>query len=136
MITVPETWGPVLKEGVQKQELTVIPFELQLEYDYWNYRMSTPTLSSLLFSRSDLRIGDIMVSVLPEELHDGIPTGFNIAGHVGTSDPGSSPVLYPCRNDPDGKDPSTSQPPGKLYPLQAPRRRDHPRQEPPNQDRD
>jgi tRNA (guanine37-N1)-methyltransferase len=34
----PETWGPVLKDGVQKQELTVIPYELQLDYDYWSYR--------------------------------------------------------------------------------------------------
>ncbi|SPQ18880.1 436c88ac-492e-407a-a086-58614853c2d1 [Thermothielavioides terrestris] len=59
----PETWGPVLRAGVQKQELTVIPYELQLDYDYWNYR-------------------DIMVSVLPEELHDDIPTGFNIAAHL------------------------------------------------------
>lgn len=34
-----ETWGPVLRDGVQKQELTVIPYELQLDYDYWSYRM-------------------------------------------------------------------------------------------------
>ncbi|GAB1311121.1 tRNA(m(1)G37)methyltransferase [Madurella fahalii] len=58
-----DTWGPVLKDGVQKQELTVIPYELQLDYDYWNYR-------------------DVMTSILPEELHDDIPSGFNIAGHV------------------------------------------------------
>ncbi|KAL2133479.1 hypothetical protein VTI74DRAFT_2284 [Chaetomium olivicolor] len=58
-----ETWGPVLKDGVQRQELTVIPYELQLDYDYWSYR-------------------DIMVSILPEDLHDDIPGGFNIAGHV------------------------------------------------------
>ncbi|KAK4154635.1 putative undecaprenyl pyrophosphate protein [Chaetomidium leptoderma] len=58
-----DTWGPVLKEGVQKQELTVVPYELQLDYDYWNHR-------------------DIMVSILPEELHDEIPVGFNVAGHV------------------------------------------------------
>ena len=31
-----------------------------------------------------------MTSILPEELHDDIPAGFNIAGHVGTS---SAPVL-------------------------------------------
>ncbi|KAJ4295848.1 tRNA(m(1)G37)methyltransferase [Collariella sp. IMI 366227] len=58
-----ETWGPALKDGVQKQELTVIPYELQLDYDYWNFR-------------------DIMSSILPEELHDDIPGGFNVAGHV------------------------------------------------------
>lgn len=26
-----------------------------------------------------------MISILPEELHVEIPTGFNVAGHVGTS---------------------------------------------------
>ena len=49
MTPEPGTWGPVLKEGVQKQELTVIPYELQLEYDYWNYRMGTPTSPSVSF---------------------------------------------------------------------------------------
>ncbi|KXX76995.1 hypothetical protein MMYC01_206983 [Madurella mycetomatis] len=59
----PDTWGPTLKDGVEKEELTVIPYELQLDYDYWNYR-------------------DVMTSILPEELHEDIPSGFNIAGHV------------------------------------------------------
>ncbi|KAL2178698.1 Met-10+ like-protein-domain-containing protein [Thermothelomyces heterothallicus CBS 202.75] len=58
-----DTWGPVVKDGVQKEELTVIPYELQLNYDYWTFR-------------------DVMASILPEELHDEIPSGFNIAGHV------------------------------------------------------
>ncbi|KAK3496653.1 Met-10+ like-protein-domain-containing protein [Neurospora hispaniola] len=59
----PETWGAALKEGVQKKELSVIPYELQLNYDYWTYH-------------------DIITSILPEELHDDIPSGFNTAGHV------------------------------------------------------
>ncbi|KAK3945298.1 putative undecaprenyl pyrophosphate protein [Diplogelasinospora grovesii] len=59
----PETWGPLLKEGVQKQELGVIPYELKLDYDYWSYH-------------------DIMSSILPEEFHDDIPAGFNTVGHV------------------------------------------------------
>ncbi|KAK4101705.1 hypothetical protein N658DRAFT_496143 [Parathielavia hyrcaniae] len=58
-----DTWGPVLKEGVDKKELTVVPYELRLDYDYWTYR-------------------DVMGSILPEDLHDEIPSGFNIAGHV------------------------------------------------------
>jgi hypothetical protein len=33
------TWGPVLKDGVQKEELGVTPYELKLDYDYWTYRM-------------------------------------------------------------------------------------------------
>jgi hypothetical protein len=31
-----------------------------------------------------------MQSILPEELHDDIPTGFNVAGHVGRLRPYSS----------------------------------------------
>ncbi|KAK3394793.1 Met-10+ like-protein-domain-containing protein [Podospora didyma] len=60
---VPDTWGAVLKDGVQKEELDVVSYELQLDYDYWSFH-------------------DIMASILPEELHDDIPAGFNIAGHV------------------------------------------------------
>ncbi|KAK3695472.1 Met-10+ like-protein-domain-containing protein [Podospora appendiculata] len=59
----PDTWGPDLTEGVQKQDLVIIPYELQLDYDYWSYY-------------------DIMTSVLPEDLHSELPTGFNTAGHV------------------------------------------------------
>ncbi|KAK3330216.1 putative undecaprenyl pyrophosphate protein [Apodospora peruviana] len=59
----PDTWGPVLKEAVEKKELDVIPYELELGYDYWSHQ-------------------DIMMSILPEELSDDIPTGFNVAGHV------------------------------------------------------
>jgi hypothetical protein len=36
---VPDTWGPVLKDGIRKQDLGVVPYELQLDYDYWSYRM-------------------------------------------------------------------------------------------------
>ncbi|ORY66382.1 Met-10+ like-protein-domain-containing protein [Pseudomassariella vexata] len=49
---LPETWGPSLKEGVDKSELGVIPFS------------------------------DVISALLPPELHDEIPTGFNAAGHV------------------------------------------------------
>ena len=38
--TAPETWGPVLKDGVEKQELTVVHYGLQLDYNYWTYRMN------------------------------------------------------------------------------------------------
>ncbi|KAL1842559.1 hypothetical protein VTJ49DRAFT_3347 [Mycothermus thermophilus] len=59
----PSVKAEVLKDGVQKKDLSVIPYELKLDYDYWSYR-------------------DVMASILPEELHDEIPSGFNIAGHV------------------------------------------------------
>ncbi len=38
----PETWGPVLKEGVEKQELGVVPYKLELDYNHWSYR--TPSI--------------------------------------------------------------------------------------------
>ncbi|KAM7222251.1 putative undecaprenyl pyrophosphate protein [Rhypophila decipiens] len=60
---VPGTWGPVLKEAVEKKDLDVIPYELELGYDHWSHV-------------------DIMTSILPEDLHDDIPAGFNMAGHV------------------------------------------------------
>lgn len=59
----PETWSDVLKQGVEKSELGVIPYQLRLNYDHWTSR-------------------EVLVSVLPEEFHDDIPTGFNTAGHV------------------------------------------------------
>lgn len=42
----PTTWGPVLQDGVQKQDLTVVPYELQLDYDYWLYRMPPQLMTS------------------------------------------------------------------------------------------
>ncbi|KAL1903088.1 tRNA(m(1)G37)methyltransferase [Sporothrix stenoceras] len=59
----PETWSDVLKQGVEKSELGVIPYQLTLNYDHWTSR-------------------DVLVSVLPEEFHEDIPAGFNTAGHV------------------------------------------------------
>ncbi|KAK6083816.1 tRNA methyltransferase trm5 [Seiridium cupressi] len=57
------TWGAVVKAGVEKNELTLIPYELKIGYDYFNFL-------------------DVISSILPEDLHDEIPSGFNVAGHV------------------------------------------------------
>lgn len=35
--TAPSTWGSVVKQGVEVKELSVIPFDVQLDYDYWSY---------------------------------------------------------------------------------------------------
>jgi tRNA (guanine37-N1)-methyltransferase len=79
-----DTWGQLVKDGVQKQELTVIPYELLLDYDYWNYRTDGPYSSHDPVHLSlTPYIGDVMFSILPEELHDDVPAGFNVAGHVG-----------------------------------------------------
>ncbi|PSR92092.1 Met-10+ like-protein-domain-containing protein [Coniella lustricola] len=58
-----ETWGPVVSELVKQDEVSIVPYQLQLDYDYWSYR-------------------DVMTAQLPPELHDDIPAGFNTAGHV------------------------------------------------------
>ncbi|KAI6093761.1 Met-10+ like-protein-domain-containing protein [Hypoxylon rubiginosum] len=65
-VGVPETWTPILQEGVSSNEVGIVPYDLSLDYDYWSYE-------------------DVMKSVLPPNLrdeHDGIPSGFNQAGHV------------------------------------------------------
>lgn len=59
----PESWGPVITELVSRDEVGVVPYELQLDYEYWTYR-------------------DVLSALLPPELHDDIPSGFNTAGHV------------------------------------------------------
>jgi tRNA (guanine37-N1)-methyltransferase len=63
---VPDTWTPLLRDGVEKQELGVVPYDLSLDYTFWTYE-------------------EVMRCLLPPELrdeHDGFPTGFNQAGHV------------------------------------------------------
>lgn len=59
----PETWSSVLRKGSEDGELEIIPYKADFDYTYWRYL-------------------DIMKSILPEELHDEIPSGFNTAGHV------------------------------------------------------
>ncbi|VUC27815.1 unnamed protein product [Clonostachys rosea] len=59
----PETWSSVLRKGSEDGEVEIIPFQADFDYTYWRYL-------------------DIMKSILPEELHDEIPSGFNTAGHV------------------------------------------------------
>ncbi|KAI0391798.1 Met-10+ like-protein-domain-containing protein [Xylariaceae sp. FL0594] len=63
---VRDTWSPLIRDAVQKQELDVIPYKLILDYDFWTYE-------------------DVMRCLLPPELrdeHDGFPSGFNQAGHI------------------------------------------------------
>lgn len=61
--TKPETWGPLVSELVKQEDIGIVPYKLELGYDYWTYR-------------------DVLTSLLPPELHDDIPAGFNTAGHV------------------------------------------------------
>ncbi|KAJ4318272.1 tRNA(m(1)G37)methyltransferase [Fusarium piperis] len=59
----PETWSSTLQEASKLGELKVVPYDLEITYDFWNYF-------------------DVIKSILPEELHNEIPSGFNTVGHV------------------------------------------------------
>ncbi|KAI1082824.1 Met-10+ like-protein-domain-containing protein [Whalleya microplaca] len=66
-VGVPETWGPAIQEGVGREELGLVPYDLILDYNYWLY-------------------DDVMRSILPPEVRDeregGIQGGFNQVGHI------------------------------------------------------
>jgi hypothetical protein len=51
-LLAPATWGTVLEQAVQKEELSVMPYELQLDYDYWSYRKCFFCPRASLWSRS------------------------------------------------------------------------------------
>ncbi|KAL4882784.1 guanine(37)-N1-methyltransferase [Aspergillus karnatakaensis] len=57
------TWSPTINELVNSGVAAVEPYDLTLDYDYWNY-------------------SDIMNAVLPEELLEEAPHGFTQAGHI------------------------------------------------------
>ncbi|CAD6574698.1 MAG: tRNA(m(1)G37)methyltransferase [Alectoria sarmentosa] len=57
------TWSPKLSELVKASQVSLLPYNLELDYDYWNYH-------------------DIMSAILPEAEQDEFPTGFSIVGHV------------------------------------------------------
>ncbi|KAI0482910.1 Met-10+ like-protein-domain-containing protein [Xylariaceae sp. FL0804] len=62
----PETWSAALREGVSRSELGVVPYDLQLDYDYYAY-------------------DEVIRAVLPNDARDrldGVQAGFNQAGHV------------------------------------------------------
>ncbi|KAI1148631.1 Met-10+ like-protein-domain-containing protein [Nemania diffusa] len=63
---VPDTWTPLVRDGIEKQELDMVSYDLSLDYNYWTYE-------------------EVMRCLLPQERrdeHDGIPAGFNQAGHI------------------------------------------------------
>jgi tRNA (guanine37-N1)-methyltransferase len=57
------TWSSTIEALIKAERIGVIPFTVDLDYDYWNYH-------------------DIMSSILPEEFVDDLPSGFQIVGHV------------------------------------------------------
>lgn len=83
---VPETWGSVVKEGVTLQELRVVPFELTLDYEYWSFGELQANTALTWYWKLTLDVlDDVMKSILPEELHEGLPSGWNTCGHIGKS---------------------------------------------------
>lgn len=59
----PTSWSKLLQEAVKAKELKVLPYTLNLDYDYWNYM-------------------EIMTSILPNDAQGEIPVGFAIVGHI------------------------------------------------------
>ncbi|KAK5174127.1 tRNA(m(1)G37)methyltransferase [Saxophila tyrrhenica] len=55
--------SPVLAELVKEELISVIPYNLHLNYDYWTYH-------------------DIITAILPIEAQSEIPSGFSQVGHV------------------------------------------------------
>ncbi|PKS06394.1 hypothetical protein jhhlp_007142 [Lomentospora prolificans] len=59
-----ETWGETIQRGHKDEEVDVLPYELTLDYNRWTYQ-------------------EVIQSILPTELHNEVPSGFNSVGHVG-----------------------------------------------------
>jgi tRNA (guanine37-N1)-methyltransferase len=57
------TWSTTIQRLVSNQTVGLIPYTLKLEYKYWTYY-------------------DIISSILPEDLLDDLPTGFQVVGHL------------------------------------------------------
>lgn len=62
--------------------MNLIPFLLRMDYDRWTTRME---INICAFALPLLKVheDDILSAILPEELHDDLPTGFNPVGHIG-----------------------------------------------------
>ncbi|KAF8477282.1 Met-10+ like-protein-domain-containing protein [Kalaharituber pfeilii] len=59
MSTIPRS----LKEFIDSKDVSLVPYELKLEYKDWDYHQ-------------------IITSILPEELLDEVPSGFTLFGHI------------------------------------------------------
>jgi tRNA (guanine37-N1)-methyltransferase len=63
VVSTPWPHSATVKELVDQNLISVIPFQLELDYDYWTYH-------------------DIMSAILPEDEQGEIPSGFSQVGHV------------------------------------------------------
>ncbi|KAF2675123.1 hypothetical protein BT63DRAFT_29083 [Microthyrium microscopicum] len=58
------TWGNTMSQLVNTEQISLIPYDLQIDYDHWTYR-------------------EIMNAILPEDALDGLTAAFQQVGHVG-----------------------------------------------------
>ena len=49
----PATWSPELSQLVTAGGVEMIPYDLDLDYDYWDYRMYVPSLMQKQLRRVD-----------------------------------------------------------------------------------
>lgn len=128
------TWSSVLKEAREAGDLEIMPYNVDVDYTLWSYRkLKTMDVIDILlpFFRgleriAKLHLVDVIKSILPQDLHVEIPSGFNTAGHVGER---TSLFLY-SRLLPKLTMRSPSQPEGPVPALQVHHRSGHLRQEP------
>ena len=45
------TWSPKLSELVRASQVSLLPYDLKLDYDYWNYRMYVQDMAVLVLNR-------------------------------------------------------------------------------------
>jgi tRNA (guanine37-N1)-methyltransferase len=87
------TWSPTICELVSKGTVGLGPYELVLDYDYWNYckyfNIHIYVYICLALCKNSMLsfiIVDIISSILPEDVEE-IPVGFTQTGHVCKSHP-------------------------------------------------
>ena len=78
-----KTWSGKLRQLVEEKQVVMTKYDLELKYDYWNYRMYVRD-NHLPRYYNLISVDDIMTAILPEEDQDEVPVGFSIVGHVGT----------------------------------------------------
>ena len=102
------TWSPRLSELVEAFQVSLLPYNLELNYDYWNYRMyvwpQKPQIRMWIWKKRGVahsllrRADDIMSAILPESEQDDLPTGFSIVGHIGVCHSSPNSCMFHQKN--------------------------------------
>lgn len=87
LVTDKTTWSPTINALVEKGTVDVMPYDLELDYDYWPYgtRFETYDTCTWLFTRTNKKyiLAEIIGAILPEKEMQEVPQGFTQVGHVG-----------------------------------------------------